>query len=221
MLWFSLPQFWLGHYSNVSFFIKILYVINVVVQFILLNAFLAFQFTSYGFEALGKLFSGADWFESPRFPRVTMCDFMIRHLGSNQHWYAIQCNLPINMYNEKIFFGIWVWLIILMVLNILSIVLWIVSLSHARRKGAINKYLSNRKPTQLEQEPLRSATTSESPGAHQSVDFINGFTNYLKLDGFLTFQLVAQNTDDIIASTIMESLYNHYLINERPTESHV
>lgn len=24
--------------------------------------------------------------ESKWFPRVVMCDFMVRHLGSNQHW---------------------------------------------------------------------------------------------------------------------------------------
>lgn len=208
-------------FTVMYFSVKMLYVINVVAQFILLNAFLAFHFTSYGFEALGKLFTGTDWFESPRFPRVTMCDFMIRHLGSNQHWYAIQCNLPINMYNEKIFFGIWIWLIVLMILNILSIVFWVVSLSQGRRKGTIKKYLSNRKPTPPEQQPFRSTTTSEDPGAHRSVDFINGFTNYLKLDGFLTFRLVAHNTDDIAAGKIMQSLYEHYLTTERPTESHV
>ncbi|CAF1556774.1 unnamed protein product, partial [Didymodactylos carnosus] len=67
------------------FLIKVLYFINCLGQFFLLNAFLSFQFSSYGFEVLSHFFRRGDLFESPRFPRVTMCDFMIRHLGSNQH----------------------------------------------------------------------------------------------------------------------------------------
>ncbi|CAF0755753.1 unnamed protein product [Didymodactylos carnosus] len=92
--------------SIVYFVIKLWYLTNSLGQFFLLNAFLAFPFSGYGFEAMRKFFRyDDDWFESPRFPRITMCDFMIRHLGSNQHWYAIQCNLPINLFNEKIFLG--------------------------------------------------------------------------------------------------------------------
>jgi hypothetical protein len=57
-------------------------------------------------------YQGEDWFESPRFPRITMCDFMVRRLGSNQHWYSVQCNLPFNIF---------------------SIISWMISLSRSRR----------------------------------------------------------------------------------------
>jgi hypothetical protein len=138
-------KFYFGH-TLVYFSIKLLYVINTIGQFFLLNTFLSFHFTNYGVEALMKLFRGEDWFESPRFPRVTMCDFMVRRLGSNQHWYAVQCNLPINMYNEKIFLGIWFWLIILTIFNILSIISWLILLSKPHRIASIKRYLKINQP---------------------------------------------------------------------------
>jgi hypothetical protein len=207
-------DFYLG-YTLTYFTIKILYVINALAQFFLLNAFLSFNFSSYGAEAINKLFSsGDDWFESPRFPRVTMCDFMIRHLGSNQHWYAIQCNLPINIYNEKIFLGVWLWLIILTVLNFLSIILWIISLTRRRRLATVKKYLKIIKSTPGDKEKLLSTSTTEP--LIRSTDY-GEFTDYMHLDGFLIFQIIAKNTDDLVAGQIIEHLYRNY---EPPTRSY-
>ena len=213
---FRIRNFYLG-YTLTYFCVKILYVINTLTQFFLLNAFLAFNFTSYGVEAMNKLFSGEDWFESPRFPRVTMCDFMIRHLGSNQHWYAIQCNLPINIYNEKIFFGLWIWLLVLTVLNIISIILWIISLTKRRRLGTVKRYLKINRSTTAEKEPLLSSTTI-SPS--RPTDYAD-FTDYLHVDGFLIFDLFARNTDDLVAGQIIEHLYRNFVPPTRNYTSNV
>ena len=196
-------NFYLG-YTITYFIVKLLYVINTLAQFFLLNAFLSFHFTGYGVESLNKLFSGEDWFESPRFPRVTMCDFMIRHLGSNQHWYAIQCNLPINMYNEKIFLGIWIWLLVLTGLNVASMISWIISLSSSRRLSTTRKYLDVSKATSSESEPLLS-TTSKSRRVDDS-----DFTEYMHLDGFLIFKIIAHNTDEIAAGKIIKYLHEKF-----------
>jgi hypothetical protein len=212
-----LRDFYFG-YTIMYFTVKILYVINTLTQFFLLNAFLSFNFTGYGVEAMSKLFNGEDWFESPRFPRVTMCDFMIRHLGSNQHWYAIQCNLPINIYNEKIFFGIWIWLIVLTILNILSIIFWMISLTRKRRLGTIKKYLKVMKPTSDEKESLLSSSTTTSriePVIRPSQ--YNEFADYMHSDGFLIFEIIAHNTDEIVAGQILEHLYKNY---EPPTRNY-
>ncbi|CAF0896310.1 unnamed protein product [Adineta steineri] len=202
-------------YTVTYFIIKILYTINTLAQFFLLNSFLSFHFTGYGVEALSKLFSGDDWFESPRFPRVTMCDFMIRHLGSNQHWYAIQCNLPINIYNDKIFLGVWLWLIILTILNILSIIGWVISLTSGRRVSITKRYLNVNQSLSPEGETLLS-TTSKISKYNREID-ATGFTEYMHLDGFLIFDIIAKNTDEIIAGQIIEHLYRNY---EPPTRNH-
>ena len=220
---FRIRNFYVG-YTIVYFCVKLLYVINTLTQFFLLNAFLQFNFTSYGVEAINKLFSGDDWFESPRFPRVTMCDFMIRHLGSNQHWYAIQCNLPINIYNEKIFFGIWVWLIVLTILNIISIILWILSLTKRRRVGTVKRYLKISGPASAEKEPLVSSssptTTSRLEPIGRRTDYID-FTDYMHADGFLMFELFARNTDDMVAGQIIEHLYRNFVPPTRNYMSNV
>jgi hypothetical protein len=214
---FRCRNFYLG-YTFAYFSIKILYIINTLTQFFLLNAFLSFNFGAYGVEAINKLFSGEDWFESPRFPRVTMCDFMIRHLGSNQHWYAIQCNLPINIYNEKIFLAIWIWLIVLTILNVLSIIVWIISLSKNRRLATIKKYLKISRSTPGEKESLLSSTTTTSRDERRNklTDY-NEFTDYMHVDGFLLFRIIAHNTDEMVAGQIIEHLYKTY---EPPTRNY-
>jgi hypothetical protein len=210
-----LRNFYFG-YTLTYFSVKVLYVINTLAQFFLLNSFLSFHFTGYGVEALNKFFSGEDWFESPRFPRVTMCDFMIRHLGSNQHWYAIQCTLPINIYNDKVFLGIWVWLIVLTILNVLSIINWLISLTEGRRLATIGKYLTISRAISVEKESLLSSpTTSRVERTGRSVDYVE-FTEYLHMDGFLIFKIIANNTDELVAGQIIEHLYRNY---EPPSRS--
>jgi hypothetical protein len=198
-------NFYFG-YTLMYFSVKILYVVNTLSQFFLLNTFLSFNFSSYGAEALTKLFSYEHWLESPRFPLITMCDFMVRRLGSNQHWYAIQCNLPINMYNEKIFLGIWIWLIVLTVLNVLSIISWIVSLTKPRRLASIKKYLRVVREVPSKKELLLSSH-------HRPLGKMEGFsdfTDYMHMDGFLIFRIFAHNTDEIVAGQIIEYLYRNY-----------
>jgi hypothetical protein len=214
------PNFY-GGYTLMYFTIKILYTINTITQFFLLNAFLSFNFTGYGVETINKLFSSEDWFESPRFPRVTMCDFMIRHLGSNQHWYAIQCNLPINIYNEKIFFGIWIWLIVLTILNILSSIRWIIALTRRRRLGIIRKYLKTSGSVSKEKENLLSSTKTSSIEPVGTAVEHNQFIDYMHLDGFLIFRIIAHNTDEIVAGQIIEHLFRNYVPPTRNYTSNV
>jgi len=211
------PNFYLS-YTLMYFTIKILYVVNTLVQFFLLNTFLSFNFTGYGPEAINNLLSSENWLESPRFPRVTMCDFMVRRLGSNQHWYAVQCNLPINLFNEKIFLGIWLWLIILTVLNVLSIISWIVALTKSRRLASIKKYLRvvQEVPSKKDR-PSFSTTTSRYRLLNRKEEF-EQFAEYLHTDGFLIFRIVAHNTDEFVAGQIIEHLYRHY---EPPTPNYM
>ena len=199
-----------GCYTLIYFSTKFLYVINSLGQFFLLNLFLSFNFTGFGVEVLRRTLNGEDWFESPRFPRVTMCDFMVRRLGSNQHWYAIQCNLPINMYNEKIFLCIWFWLIILTILNIVSIITWIVSLARARRVALVKQYLrisfASPTPKNVEEE----STQSPADKILISTQDANRFVDYLTMDGYLLFEIIARNTDEVIAGKILGHLYRRF-----------
>lgn len=57
--------------------IKLLYVLNVIGQLVLLNRFLGGEYLSWGYEQFSDLVNGQEWKESPIFPRVIMCDFVV------------------------------------------------------------------------------------------------------------------------------------------------
>ena len=71
---------------------KILYVVNCFFQFYLLTVFLSFPFHTFGIEWLMETIdklgtrTNIEVRDSKWFPRVVMCDFMVRQLGSNPHW---------------------------------------------------------------------------------------------------------------------------------------
>ena len=66
--------------------IKVLYLTNVIGQFFLLNAFMSTDYNVYGFEFIKMMQNGESMRESPRFPRVTLCDFQIRQLQNIQRY---------------------------------------------------------------------------------------------------------------------------------------
>ena len=82
--------------------VKLLYIINAIGQLFLLNVFMGDRFHLYGFEILRKWYLGLKIEAVERFPRITMCRFVIRTLGDNIQNYDVQCLLPNNIYNEKV-----------------------------------------------------------------------------------------------------------------------
>ncbi|KAH7711559.1 innexin unc-9 [Aphelenchoides avenae] len=86
--------------------IKRLYLLNVGVQFLALNAFIGHSYAFWGIDVLRSLLIGENWQDSPVFPRLTLCDVSIRRLGDTPR-YTLQCHLRINTYNEKFYLFIW------------------------------------------------------------------------------------------------------------------
>lgn len=92
-----------GNYLAFGYIIvKLLYIANAVGQLFLLNVFLGSGFQWYGLEVLKKWFYGQEIEAVERFPRITMCRFILRTLGDNIQPYDVQCLLPNNIYNEKV-----------------------------------------------------------------------------------------------------------------------
>jgi hypothetical protein len=91
-----------------------LYIGNAIGQLFLLNVVLAFKYHSFGTDILRQMASNIDWTEDSyvAFPRVTLCDFNVRGQDMrNAHTYTVQCVLPVNLFNEKIYLYIWFWLV--------------------------------------------------------------------------------------------------------------
>ncbi|VDM78301.1 unnamed protein product [Strongylus vulgaris] len=119
--------------------IKLLFLINVLVQvilispsstinkMILLSRFLQTNSQGfYGYGILWDLVTGHGWTESPNFPVVTYCDMEIRILGNIQR-HTVQCVLVINIFTEKIFLLLWLWYTLLAIISFGSIMSWIFS----------------------------------------------------------------------------------------------
>lgn len=147
-------------------------------------------------QVLQAIAQGEDWTESQRFPRVTMCDFNIRRLGNLQR-YTVQCVLPINLFNEKVYLFIWFWLVFVVILSCLSLLSWFVKVvSKSDRHRFVNKHLVVMNKI-LDDEDHQVAA--------QFVD------NYLQQDGVFTLRLVGKNTNSITATEFTCALWDNYL----------
>ena len=102
-----------------------LYFLNRLIQLFTLNGFLGTDYHLFGVGVIWDLVNGTDPSASTvRFPRVTLCDLSIRHLGAvNLH--TVQCVLTINLFNEKIYVFLWFWYAFMAAATVASFVRWL------------------------------------------------------------------------------------------------
>ena len=184
-----------GNYLTVLYlFIKLLYVANCVGQLFLLNVFLGTQYHMFGVYILMSLVQGHDWKSSTRFPRVTLCDFEVRQLG-NIHRHTVQCVLPINLFNEKIFVFIWFWFVLVAIVTVISLLSWT---RHSLSTSGQVEYVTR----QLKAlDKLNRETRSQ----------VRKFTRkYLKQDGIFVVRLVAKSAGEVVAAEILAGLWDKY-----------
>ena len=185
-----------GNYLT-SFFLfsKLLYLSNAVGQLFLLDAFLGMDTTYhlYGVRALLRFMKGEDWSLSHRFPRVTLCDFQVRQ-QTNVHRYTVQCVLPINLFNEKIFIFLWFWLFFLLIAILANMAYWIQkSILPGMQVAYIKKQLRSMDLGKRELKNVKKFTES-----------------YLRRDGLLIVRLISKNAGDMIAAEMLFGLWaNH------------
>ncbi|KAL3082944.1 hypothetical protein niasHS_010746 [Heterodera schachtii] len=188
-----------GTYLNWLYLaIKMLYLIQVVFQFVLLNNFLGSSYSFWGFEILRDLAQGHEWQESGHFPRVTMCDFEVRVLG-NKHRHTVQCVLMINMFNEKVYLFVWWWLLLVGIATLLNFFYWLTT----PRKNVpfIRQYLQ-----------VYHLLKKDDPNEKRAIGkFVNSF---LRSDGVFLLRLIASNAGDLITTDIVFQLWHMFLKEE-------
>ena len=191
--------------------IKLIYLANVCGQFFLLNTFMGPNFNMYGFHVIRDLYKGKDFWESPRFPRVTMCDFTIRTLGENNHRNTIQCTLPINLFNEKIFMFLWFWLVLVSTLSAYSCLVWTYNMSRGSRKAFVRRYLNIGDRYSTYSNPLTHSTASSTPHGCIDMKLLNDFTfKYLKCDGVFLLRIIKKNSNDLIVGELISELWINF-----------
>jgi innexin len=175
--------------------VKLLHLVNVVGQLFVLNTFLGQSFHLYGIDVLRALTAGNDWTMSPRFPRVTMCDFKIRHLANVQR-YTVQCVLPVNLFNEKIFLFVWFWLAFVAAITSASLLIWMLRV--------INRHRYVKKHLCMMDSLSRVA---DDVGDRATAEFVQ---DYLRQDGVFIVHLVGHNTNAIAVTEFVYSLWETF-----------
>lgn len=176
--------------------IKVLYLLNSLLQFFLLRSFLRVDSLFWGYEVASDLINGREWPETGNFPRVTMCDYDVRVLH-NLHRHTVQCVLMINMFNEKIFVAMWFWLLGMAVINFLSLAYWIVTiLNPIDSKKFILGYLKKIDPT-----------VTDLDGRSAVQQFVS---ENLRPDGVFLVRLVAKNTGDLVTRSLIQALWDKF-----------
>ncbi|KAK2154474.1 hypothetical protein LSH36_268g02028 [Paralvinella palmiformis] len=184
-----------GNFLIVSYMmIKLLYLVNAIGQLYLLDLFLGVNFHFFGIEVLHKLLKGEDWSYSERFPRETMCDFQIRHMNQ-VHRFVLQCVLPINLFNEKIFIFIWFWLFLVSLTTVVSFVTWTIKISlWPAQVHWVKRHL----------KPFNNDVKFQK-------EVVKRFTeNYLKRDGMFMLRLISCNVGNLAASEVLCGLWDNF-----------
>ena len=187
-----------GNYiSTIYLLVKLVMLGNVLGQLFLLNKFLGFEYNMYGIYVVQSMWRGEDWSESPRFPRVTLCDFDIRRLG-NVHRYTVQCVLTINLFNEMIYLIIWFWLVFVAALSVVGILLLISRMLYTPdRTVYIEKHLV--------------MDGVYNPESQRDKVLLKKFVNeYLRLDGVLMLRLVGHNTNKVVVNEFICALFKMF-----------
>ena len=174
--------------------IKLVYVINAVGQLFLLDAILLNNYHLYGVFIIERLLKGTDWtLLDGRFPRVTLCEFEIRH-QSRVHYYVVQCALTINLFNEKIFIVVWFWYVFLAIATSVNLLKWL--------------FRSLYWPGQVQyvRRQLRAVDAT-----HREPGILAKFTeNYLRRDGMFIVRLIGMNMGEVVAGEALCGLWNNY-----------
>jgi len=177
--------------------VKILYLANVIGQFFILNSFMAMNYTVYGFEFLNSLVDNAPWKANARFPLVTFCDIEIRQL-QNLQTFTIQCVLPINLFNEKVFVFLWFWMFFVAIMSFVKLLGWFFTVILKRHRSQyVRKY-------------LQIAGTADSFTNFERKMFHRFAHDYLREDGVFVLRTITNNATDLVTTDIVANLWRRF-----------
>lgn len=204
---FPIGKLYGNYLITLNLFVKFLYIVNAVGQLWLLNEFISndtLSFTFYGIHVLMDVWNNRQP-DSRLFPRITLCDFKVRQM-QNVHPYTVQCTLPINLFQEKIYIFLWFWFVFVAFITVVGFVYMIWTLFSMNRVTYLKKYL--RIMNKIKQ--------------HNSTDnlLVRQFVNeYLRQDGVFALRLMAKNTNDVITAELIGAFFDYYKKHFKPAHA--
>nr|QIC55131.1 innexin 7 [Lymnaea stagnalis] len=190
-----------GRYLVIIYlFIKFLYLLNIVVQFFCISAFLNLNYWTFGYDILRTFTETGEWVDEVNFPRMSLCDFKIHHLA-NVNTFTVQCVLSVNIFLEKMFLVLWFCLVFMLAANTFSLVKWSFQLLSERRiTEFMTKYTGMIFPD-----------TSENNVSEKDLKHL--VRRYLKADGVFVVKMVESNTTDMLTLDLIRQIWLYYSKN--------
>ncbi|CAF0745572.1 unnamed protein product, partial [Didymodactylos carnosus] len=130
---------------------KCLYLANLGVQVFIIHLIIGSRNSVYSdikskhflSEFNQKIKSGiSELIDTSSFPKRTLCDFTFRELASN-HYYTVECILPLNILVEKIYVFLYVWFILLIFITLMDIVKWLFRIIRFIRESFRLRYIEH------------------------------------------------------------------------------
>ncbi|KAI0232467.1 Innexin unc-9, partial [Lamellibrachia satsuma] len=112
--------------------------------------------------------------------------------------HTVQCVLPINLFNEKIYIFLWFWMVFVAAATCLSFLRWIWVLAFRySRVRYIRKHL-------LIMNKLNRDDDRDAKLSYKFAEL------YLRQDGVFVLKLVAKNSTDLVVADIVSALWDNY-----------
>ncbi|KAI6178029.1 Innexin [Aphelenchoides besseyi] len=205
-----------GHYvTTLYLFIKICYTVNIMVQFMLLNAALkSDDYLLFGFQVLSDLAAGKPWTESGHFPRVTLCSLPCKH----KQVYSPMCFT--DKYNQR------------KSVRILLVLVFTFSNHYDSEKvDYVLKYMQIAESNDRKRRTKLLSTSQHSNGSDGAVggtvrrDSVDckelGFlpdtyllhrfvAEFLKTDGIFTLRLMANHAGELVVMQVIRALWREF-----------
>jgi len=194
-------------------FIKILYIMNIFIQLISLHYLMKFDFTLDSLFQRLIIYSNTIRHTSLQFPTNVLCDFIVRFLGKNKHRHTVQCVLPINIFNEKIFIFAYFWLILLLICSLYNLFIqWILFVLFHRNiidtRGRRLRHISSKYHVDDDHQETEIIQIIDRQPISK-----NFSRNYLRCDGIVIMRLFDMNIDLVTMNDLMDDLWELYKVN--------
>ncbi|KRY65053.1 Innexin-3 [Trichinella pseudospiralis] len=176
-------------------FVKFLFLINAVTQFIAVSWIFKKKSFFWGVEVAAEYFKTGNWSHSEHFPLTAFCDFSVRETMQVMN-YTVQCIIGVNALHEKFFFFQWFWLLFCSIITTVHFITWMrSSFSLSNHVEFINQCLE---------------LTSTDHDKHQHNLVVKFTKEILQWDGVKLLQLVKFKLSNIAAKTITRNLFREF-----------
>lgn len=202
---------------------KIIYIGNVIGHYFLLGHIFNINYFEFGIYSLINIWNNKFDFLNQYFPKRSLCDvqFFTKWVLNR---YTVMCSLPLNLFNEIFYFGLWYWLLFIGCLTIMSLFYWMLMFVKPYRRSIVLKalqisevdikssyiaayYLENNETTFDTADSFLLAKT----GLTLMDNFELFFNDVCSVDVCFAIRMIAVNSNQLAMRDIFNNLWDQYL----------